>query len=316
MVRTRATARRGRPNEGKCDMRKVLPILMGVVIVGLVAFTMSYRNKLETKSAEYATLQTESQETTNRYTSAINEITAIQDSLSSISVGDEGALALSTKLQAEKSLTQAQGDKAKERIAVIKAGVERAKTRIKDLEAKLQKSGVKIGGLEKLVQGLRKSVSEKEAQVAQLNQRVGELETKVTGLTTEVAQGKQVIGEQAVTIEQSRQNIESKRRDLATVYYTLGEKKQLKESGLVVSKGGLLGIGRTLMVTGAGDATLFTPLDTDAETVIRIPAKEARVLTSQPPASYEITPAGDQLELRILDASAFRAIKRVIILTS
>jgi hypothetical protein len=131
--------------------------------------------------------------------------------------------------------------------------------------------------------------------VAQLTERVDELQTEVTA--------------QAVVIEDSR-------RELGTIYYTYGSKDDLKDAGLIVSKGGVLGFGKTLEPSGQLDQTLFTALDTDLQTVIHIPAEKAKVLSDQPPASYQLVAVGDQLELHIVDPKAFRTVKHVVIVTT
>lgn len=295
-------------------MRRPVVIVMVVALVALLgASTVLFLNLRQAKT-DYAILQADEQATRDRYDSAINEIAAIQDSLNTIILGDDGAQALATELQSETSLSRAAGDEAMARIGVIKAGIERARDRIQELETKLDESGVQIAGLEKMIAGLRRTVAEKETMVAQLTQRVDELQTQVTGLTAEVAQNQQVIQAQETTIQDQVAEIEARRRALGTVYYTIRSKDELKDSGTIVSTGGLLGIGRTLKPSGRIDPTLFTPLDTDLESVIDIPSDEARVLSSQPVDSYALVTAEDHTELRILDPLAFRTVKHVIIM--
>jgi peptidoglycan hydrolase CwlO-like protein len=297
-------------------MRKpVLFVSLAVAVLLLLGLAGALYQKLQQKSTEYAVLQADEQAARDRYGEAINEIAAIQDSLNAIMLGDNGAQALATQLEAEKSLSRDRGDEAVARIAVIKAGVQRAKNRIKELEVELQKSGVKVAGLEKMIQKLRTTVAEKETLIAQLTQRVGELQTQVTGLTAEVQQGQETIQVQVAMIESQNEAIETKRRELATIYYTIGSKKELTTDGVVVATGGFLGLGKALKPSGQIDETRFLALDTDQETLIVIPAEKARVLSAQPPASYELQKVGGQVELRILDPRTFRAIKRVIIMT-
>ncbi len=282
----------------------------------LAGVACKLNQNLAQSRTEYATLRADEAATRERYGQAIGEIAAIQDSLEAIVVGDDGTRKLEEQLDTERSLSRERSDETMERIAVIRAGVERAKARIQDLEARLQASDVKVAGLEKLVQNLRASVAEKELVITQLTARVEELQTQVAGLTTKVQEGEQLIEAQAVTIETQTAAIEDRRRELGTVYYTIGTKKELKEAGLVVSKGGILGIGRTLKLSGEFDASMFTALDTDKQTVIHIAAEEARVLSDQPVTSYSLVPAGKELDLHILDPQAFRAVKHVVIMTS
>lgn len=297
-------------------MRKYLwiPFLAIAVVLGGVALNLN--RHLEQSRSEYATLQADETATRERYNNAIGEIAAIQDSLDAISVGDEGTQELQQQLEAERSLTRERSDETMARIAVIRAGVERAKDRIVDLEKRLQESDTRVEGLDRLVKGLRASVAEKEQVIAQLTTRVDELQTQVAGLTTKVAEGEQLIEAQAVTIENQTSAIEDRRRELGTVYYTVGSKSELKDAGLVVSKGGVLGLGRTLKLSGNFAGASFTPLDTDHESVIHIAAEEARLLSDQPVSSYALVQVGDEMELHILDPQAFRTVKHVVILTS
>jgi hypothetical protein len=155
---------------------------------------------------------------------------------------------------------------------------------------------VKITGLEKMIARLKKRVAEKEVLVARLSGQVDSLETRVTGLVAEV---------------------EVKQRELGTIYYTIGSKKELTSSGVVVAKGGVLGLGKTLKPSGQTDECAFTALDTDQETVIRIPAEKDQVLSAQPVTSYVLLPAGEhQVKLRILDPKEFRKIRHLVIITA
>ncbi len=300
-------------------MRTRLLIPLIVVIVALLAAAGVLYQKLQRSTAEFAALQAEEEAARERYGQAIGEIAAIQDSLNAIVLGEEGAQALATQLESERSLSRTRGDEAMARIAAIRAGLQRAKDRIQELDAKLQESGDRLTGMERMIQNLRQSVAEKEELIAQLTERVQTLQTRVAGLEAEVEEGQHTILAQEETIVAQDEAIENSRRELRTVYYTIGTKKELSASGMVASKGGILGLGRTLIATGVIDPSLFTPLDTGSERVIQIPAGKARVLSDQPPASYELhSPGGEGggTELRILDPQAFCRVKHVIIVTS
>jgi uncharacterized coiled-coil protein SlyX len=295
-------------------MRKFVLIGLLVTVVVVLGVTLSLNQKLSQTRADFAALQTEEQATSARYAAAINEVASIQESLQTIDLGEQGTQALATELAQEQNLSQDRGEQTLARISEIKAGVERANSRIKDLEEKLKQGGVQIAGLEKLIRGLRKTVEEKEAQIVLLTTRVGELQTQVAGLETDVAAGQETIRQKEETIQQQTSSLEDSRRLLGTVYYVVGTKKELSRAGLVESEGGLLGIGRTVRPTGRTEGGQFTALDTDRVTVIPIDAKEAKVVSAQPTASYALEVSGEQMELRILDREAFRAVKYVIIM--
>jgi uncharacterized coiled-coil protein SlyX len=287
-------------------MKKVvLPILAAITVVSLgVAF--SFNQKLTQSRADFAMLQAEEQATNARYSAAIEEVASIQQSLSEIDLGEQGTQALQSALAQETSLTEDRGEQTMARIAEIKAGVERANARIRELDEQVKAGDIKVAGMEKLIAGLRRSVAEKEEQITQLVARVDELQTQVVGLETEVAF-------MDVELQQKSSSLEESRRELGTVYYVVGTRKELSNAGIIESKGGILGIGKTVKPTGNFDDRQFTALDTDFASVIPVAAEEAKVVSAQPVDSYALADNGDGIELRILDPEAFRAVKHVII---
>ncbi len=285
------------------------PVMFGMIAVMVVlagAGTWAYA-KYRTRTHEYQTLQSENQQTRDRYGEAIGEIAAIQDSLNAIVLGPEEARMVSN-LDSESKLTESEGDRALARISVIKAGIERTKTRIEQLDRDLKSRGVKIAGLQKMIGNLKHSVAEKEERVAALTAQVDTLQNRVTVLATHVE-------EQDQTIQEQSENIEARRKEASTVYYVVGTKKELTEAGAITATGGLLGIGKTLEPTGTLSTAEAKPVDTDYQTVIRIPSEKVEVISAQPPESYRLQVVGDQTELTIVDPVAFRAVKQLIVMT-
>jgi hypothetical protein len=275
--------------------------LVGLLLLGTTIVSYS---KYRKSAADYAEARANEESMRQRYDGAVSEIVMIQDSLNTIMLGGEGTLPPATQPEMPGTLH----DRVLQRIAVLKASVERTKGRIEELDARLKRGGVKIAGLEKMIGRLRKSVSEKEERIAQLSTEVGNLQTQVAGLSTEVETKQQ-------DLAAKQQELTEKQRELATIFYTMGTKKELKQAGVVQAKGGVLGFGKTLEPSGTINQTAFTPLDTDQEVVIRIPAEKARVLSAQPVSSYVLQPISkDVVELRIVDPKEFRKVKHLVIL--
>lgn len=282
-------------------MRRVPVIILALVSVALVATTISFYSKYQKSVESVAEIKAENESTRLRYGAAINEIAVIQDSLNAIVLGEEAVQSLPARNQSEVEAPGTVHDQVLGRIATLKEAIERTKERIEVLDARLKRNGVKIAGMEKMIASLKKSVAEKEGQIAELSSQVGTLQTQVSGLSTEV--------------ETKQQELVQKQTELATVYYAIGTKKELTQSGIISSKGGVLGFGKTLEPSGTINETAFTPLDTDQQTVIRIPSEKAQILSAQPVSSYILEPVGkDAVELRILDPKEFRKIKHIVIL--
>lgn len=286
-------------------MRRPVLVALVAVIVALAAATAVLWQKNRTTTASY-------NDSESRYSGAIEAIAEIQDSLNAIVVGDTTVASLARRLETEQTLTQPQSEQAMERISVINASIQRTKERINELEARLEKSGIRIASLQRMVSGMRKNVAAKEEMIAGLTARVDTLSTQVATLETTVQANQD-------TILARDHSLENRRRELATVYYVVGSQKELKDSGVLVAKGGVLGLGKTVTLSGTYNDNLFTPLDTDQQTVIATPAtkvEKVKVLSPQPSGSYEVSTAGDRVELRIVDPVEFRKVKHLVIVTS
>lgn len=282
-------------------MRAVLVTLTLLVVVGLaVTAGLFWRDLSNVRAAEEAVSQ--------RYALAIDALSEIQDSLSTITVSDS-LRPLAGSLATEQGIARPAQTEALDRIAEIRGSIVRSKERIVRLEADLRKRGIKVAGLEKMIAGLRRSVAEKELAVAVLTGTVDSLNVRVEGLMAEVVSGRD-------SIRARDEAIEERRRELATVRYIIGGRKTLAEAGAIVARGGFLGIGRTLQPSSSVDESQLLPLDTDQQAVLTMPGSRARVLTAQPASSYELRIVEGHVELHILRPREFRKVRQLVILTA
>lgn len=289
-------------------MRRSVAFVLAAVIVLLAGATAVLFQRYRKTSAELGDAEATAKSAQARYAEAFDAVAEIQDSLNAIVLGDTAMRILSRELHDEESLTEPHRREALDRVAVLNASIQRSKERIRQLEAGVKKSGVRIAGLEKMIAGLKQTVTEKEHLVGRLTGRVDSLQTTVVGLETAVRQDQE-------TIRSQQQTLEERRRELGIVYYRIGSKKDLTTSGVIVARGGILGLGRTLQVSGRFDESQFTPLDTDHETVIRTPSARVKVLSAQPASSYELKLVGNRMELHILDPREFRKVRHLVIMT-
>jgi polyhydroxyalkanoate synthesis regulator phasin len=271
-----------------------------VVFVGLGVFCAFLILRTRQDAAALKTLRIREQATRGEYEQAIDDITAIEDSLSAITERGQGLRASS--LAAERRLSPTRGDEALAKVSELRAGIERARERIGDLEARLRTSGGRNAGLERLVDRLKTGLVGKEQMVAQLSSRVDSLRRHVSGLTAQVAD--------------QQASLEEQRRELGTVRFRIGSRRELLKSGVVIARGGVLGIGKTLDPAGQADESSYQILDTDHESVLPIGSERARVLTAQPVDSYRLERVNGLLELRILDPHAFRKVRTLVIVTA
>jgi len=290
-------------------MRKTTQwVLIGVTVLLAGAATALYVQNQKTQEQLATTKMSESQ-VQDRYDRTIESIAEIQDSLDAIAVGPEGRAMFEGKTEAERRMSGPNRQDALDRIAALRTSIAQNKERIQELEKNVKKSGVQLKSLNRLIAGLKRNVSEKEDEIAILNTRVEALNTQVTTLTTTVA-------EREDTLRTRDTQLEDRRRELATVYYVVGDKDRLKDSGVIETKGGVLGVGKTITPSRTPNLAVFQPLDTDQETIIRTPTAKARLISGQPAGSYALQLVDGHMELHIIDPTEFRKVKQVVILSS
>lgn len=293
-------------------MRRPVQIALAAVVVLLLVATAVLFQKYRKTSADLSDTRAAEVTARSHYAEAFNAIAEIQDSLNAITVGTGNMRLRSQSLEAEHRMSEPSRQEALESIAMLNASIQRAKKKISSLESGVRRNGTKIAGLERMIANLKENVAGKEEQIAALTTQVDALQTRVSGLETTVAQAED-------TIQVKDQALEDRRRELATISYIIGTKKDLANSGVIVARGGVLGLGKTVQLTGRYNETLFTNMDTDQETVIHAPADKVdkvKVLSAQPTSSYTVTVEGNRVAIHILDPREFRKVKHLVIMTA
>lgn len=291
-------------------MKRALLLAIGVAaILVLAVLLLTTQRAHRSTKAEYASAVAAEDSIRGRYEAAVEAIVQIQDSLTAILPSESQVLDLSRDIETDSPVTRTRKDQVLTTIADLNASIESSKRMIRRLESRLKESGVRIEGLERLLTNLKETVARREATIRTLAGRVDSLKVRVTVLEGDVAEGQRRIEGQA-------QVIEEKNKELSTIYYVVGMRKDLKRLGLIRETGGLIGLGRSSRVSGDINPAVFTPVDTDRRTVIQVPGKEPEVLTGQNKASYALVPISKQWhELHITQPREFRKVRYLVIET-
>lgn len=302
-------------------MRAFGVVALCAVIVALLAAGLSMYRRIETREAEYVqkeakyrALYLEEQATRELYERATEEIAEIQKNISEISLGDGGTLRLQGDLEEERILSEAGSNDARAQLDKIKVKISQTRDRLEGLEVQLAGRTAKIASLESIVAGLRKDLAERDRAVARLSQRVAELESRVSDLSSEVAAAQIEIEVGAKMIESQSAEIAATRREASTVLCVMGSKDSLMREHIIEEKGGVLGIGQSIVLTGNYGSPYFKALDCGENMVWNLGTEQVRVLSRQPLGSYKIERSGGVWKLHILDPVQFRTEKHLVIL--
>ena len=290
-------------------MRKLFLRLLVVVLLALSGLSAWLLVQNHDARLAYQDLSATEEQSRQNYDRTLDAIAAIQDSLDAITPRDSSFQVVPGSLAAERDMAGPNGERALERIAALRGSIERSRARIRQLEGELAHAGSRAKSLNRMVANLQRALADRQATLDEMAARVEALQTQVGTLQTKVQQGQE-------TIVARDASLEDRRRELATVYYVIGSKADLARKGAVVAKGGVLGMGKTLLPGPALPASELQALDTDATQVLATGATKAQVITPQPASSYELRLVDGRVELHILDANEFRKVRQLVIVTA
>ena len=202
---------------------------------------------------------------------------------------------------AEEGKSSGRRDQLQAEIATIREAIHQNLVKLARLQKTNQESGVRLASVEKLADELKRSLEEKEATVAELEKRVGDLSNTVKEQAASLE-------EKDATIHEGETRIAETTKELHTAFIAVASKKDLRKSGVVERRGDILGVGGRWIETGKFDPAMFREVDVtkDLSVDIPAPAKNVRVVTSQPKASYQIVSGGPKAsKLEVKDPAAF-----------
>jgi FtsZ-binding cell division protein ZapB/outer membrane murein-binding lipoprotein Lpp len=265
-----------------------------------------------------------------RTVAEVQELSAQKDSLlSDVLATTQFVSELSTELNRVKRIdagkpveglpSELEGKSPREQRAAILA-------RVQELTARLAESEQRLAASRARVQRLTGSNTDLERQLAQYDSTIGALRVVIESQKTEIAAlGEQVAGLQQQTVALAAEK-DTLVQTVATVaaerdraFYIIGTEDFLVKSGVLVKRGGVMGMGRSLLPAVTLDEGKFTAIDRLRDSVIAFPdaAKAYRIVTRQDPNGLEVLPGKDgriKGGLKIKSPEQFWAASRYLII--
>lgn len=173
----------------------------------------------------------------------------------------------------------------RKQIAEYKSTIGKYKGKQKGFEAKIAEMEAMMLEREGTINGLKELIAQMDADINRLNGRVDSLNN-----------------ENVAKVE----TIKQKDEQIQTAYVIQGTKKELKEDGIIVREGGVLGIGKTSAISPTIDQTKLTKVNIYSTKSIPVNSKNAKLISSHPESSYELKKEGDEIaSIEILNADEF-----------
>ncbi|MDR0768752.1 MAG: hypothetical protein LBE71_02445 [Dysgonamonadaceae bacterium] len=215
----------------------------------------------------------------------------------------ENYLTVQSNVQGE--LSQSVKDKVRADMQIVTEILNRNREKIAELEKKLKNSSIQSGQLQQTLDNLRIQLNEKIAALVAMNEEMERKDRKIAELSDNILALSKDVQDLKVYSDAQRQAIESKNRELNTVYYCFGTSKELKNHGIL--KSGQLG-------TNFNTDYFIRVIDLNKLQLIPLKAKKGKLVSKHPDGSYEFTKdANNQAELKILNSKNFWSLTKYLV---
>jgi outer membrane murein-binding lipoprotein Lpp len=203
-------------------------------------------------------------------------------------------------------------------IRIFKFNLEEQQKRIAELEAQLAEAKDNKEMVKKLrgiIKTMQIQLEEKNQLITQLQAELDQKNFNIAELKTHVQTLSNRVDELVVEAEETATNLETTKTELAQAtigYIIMGTKKELSSAGVL--KGGFL---KKKKVDNENlDASKFKSVDTRSVSTLDIPGRDAKIMSSQPSSSYNITENDDTktCQLQIVNSSQFWEASRYLII--
>lgn len=201
--------------------------------------------------------------------------------------------------QDAEKITEDQRERILGDIQLMNTLMQESRDQIAELTHKLDRSKVETGSLRKKLKALDTEIASRDSALVQMKEqllakdfRIEEVNQQLTALDLEIAR-------RQATIEQLG-------NELSEAWYTIGTRKELEDRGVLLRKGGVLGLGSTAVLNTDVSKERFSQVDTRNTDRIPLKGKKLDLVTEHPASSYEIVKEADQLAyLKIKDPDTF-----------
>jgi hypothetical protein len=206
-------------------------------------------------------------------------------------------------------------------IADIYIALDQNKTAVQLLEKKLTAEKNRKSEFEKVVVVLRKSLDEKVLEIQRLEREIADLRLQVNNLKEAVAFKENLLASKDTLLAKNEEKLRKqqellneKEKQLNRVYLIKGTTKELIKAGVIVRKGGILGLGAVKMMGQKVPSTNLLVLNKSDKMVKIGPYTKRKVISNHPSDSYFFVARDGQLYLKISYPDRFWSLSRYLVI--
>ncbi len=290
---------------------KFLFLTASVLLFAVASCDVERSEKYQSLLAERDSLYTEAVAAKGGFDNALNTINEIDNALESVRA-QENIIMMDNQ--------EGNTNKAVSEINAIQQTLQENRNKINNLEKQLAEQGSTSKALKQTVSRLKKQLEEKDvyinnlrSELEQSRQQIADLNEQVSDLNENINELSSNIDAMSVQNAAQQATIENQDAMLNTVWLCIGTQQVLVEKG-VLSKGGIFQPSE-ISKQGFDKSQFMQGNKRDLE-VIPLNTKKAKVMTSHPDGSYEITETEDGNKvLEIRDKEAFWSMSNYLVVS-
>lgn len=172
-------------------------------------------------------------------------------------------------------------DRIMQSISEINDLMDKNKQLVNRLNAQIRNSNLKNAELNKAIERMNETIAAKEKEIAELKANLSKLKIEIENLNTKVA-GLEKDG------RDKDQAIDNKIKEMNRAWYIVGDRKDLRDKGVINREGGFIGIGRVTRPSESLIRKEFTEVDLRELKEIPLNANRIEIVTVHPAGSYQI----------------------------
>jgi hypothetical protein len=168
---------------------------------------------------------------------------------------------------------------------------------------------------------MRKTLLEKEEEIQKLEKDIADLQLQVRNLKEAVAYKENLLATKDTLLARNEEQLRKqqellneKDKQLTRVYLIKGTTKELIKAGIVVKKGGILGLGAVKMMGQKVPSTNLLVLNAKTDKMVKIgPYPKRKVISNHPPDSYFFIAKEGQYYIKISYPDRFWSLSRYLV---
>lgn len=275
------TSREPRGEGSRVLVIGLMVALVLVLIIGTVVVSKNNKNR----ASDALLLQNQKLEMTNQLSQRDSIINGWVSAFTEIESDIRKITARENVLTMQSNDPEISKDKKAEilkELAFVKNMIDANKRKLSSLNAQLKNSGIKIASLQSQIDTLNANIARRDNDMAVLK---ADLENR----NVQIGQLNDKVGTMQTSLQNDSAKISQQTAEMNKAYVVSGTYKDLKEKGVLVKEGGVLGLGKKeSLQENFKDDNLFTQVDITKTKTIPVNSKSAKLVTEHPASSYKM----------------------------